>query len=167
MAGDGGVPALVLARVHREVRDRSLAELVVAVEDLHAEGLARADRLARGREARLSGIAKRTLPEARFARRDVEVAGQPAKLLERRMTLCAAAEVGVEVPAVEHRDAAPDVADRDRQVDRLVGRLGGCLVTRDDEPLVVHEADLLRRVLGPRRNEQGSKASKERTLGGA
>ena len=48
-------------------------------------------------------------------------------------------ELRSQEPAVEHRDAAADVADRDRQIDGPVRHLGDPAAARDVEPLVVGE----------------------------
>ena len=65
VARDGGDPAAVVARHHREARDRPLPELVVAVEHVEAEPARLLDGRARLGERRLLRIAERALPEAR------------------------------------------------------------------------------------------------------
>ncbi len=55
----------------------------------------------------------------------------------------------VATPTVQHRHAATDVAQRDRQVDHGVGHLDDAVPTFDPHPVIVGEPDLLRRVLDP------------------
>src|SRR5919199_18899 len=71
-----------------------------------------------------------------------------------------------EMPAVEHRDPAADVPDRDREVHGVVRRLGVSGAAADDEQLPVDERHLLRRILEPRRHEQRPEPCQERCLRG-
>src|SRR5581483_9048582 len=98
VAADGGEPRAVVARDQREARDRALAQLVVAVEHVDHEPLARLDRTARICEALLRRVAERALPEADLAGRDVQVAGQPPERLDRRMFGVAEGGAGEERP---------------------------------------------------------------------
>ena len=69
------------------------------------------------REQRVVWIAQRPLPEPEVTGGHVEIAAQPAELLEVRVLVDADALAHVQVPAVEHRDATADVAQRDDQVE--------------------------------------------------
>ena len=66
-------------------------------------GWCRGRSVAGDREDRLVRIAKRTLPEARVAGGNVDVAGQAAKII--RLGGSGPHALRIEVPAVEHRDA--------------------------------------------------------------
>src|SRR5205814_8719985 len=105
-------------------------------------------RLTRLRERGCRRIAERALPEAEVADRNVEVSGQPRELRRVEMLVHDARELldRVEVPPVEHRDAGADVPEWDGEVDRRVARLRNPAAALGPEPLVVDEADLLRRV---------------------
>ena len=63
-------------------------------------------------------------------------------------------DAAVDVPAVHHGDAGAGVADGEAEIDGLVGRFGGTTPAGGDEPLVVDEADLLRRVVEARRHQE-------------
>src|SRR5262249_14198739 len=109
------------------------------------------------------GIAERALPESDVARGDVQVARQP-RVAARVGMLARRVDAGSEAPAVQHRDAGADVPERDRDVDRLVRGLDRGAASGDLEPFAVDEADLLRRVLEPRRHQQGPQSDEQRTL---
>src|SRR5207245_2191922 len=93
------------------------------------------------------------LPETKVTRGDVEVAGQAGELFRRDRLVTSQLLCRIEVPAVQHRDAAPGVADRECQVDRLLARLGHAAASGRLDPLAFHERDLLRRILESRRDQ--------------
>src|SRR5919201_4402019 len=163
---DGGEPAAVLAGREPEAADDALSALVVAVEDLDREGLPRVDGGLRGGEIGGGGITERALPEADVAGGDVEVAGQPREVLERRVVVLTD-PLQIEAPPVEDGDAAADVSQRDREVDGLVGRLGRTARAGRVHPLSVRVPDLLRRIVEPRGHEQRTQAEQQRLFGRA
>src|SRR5438132_1238280 len=74
-------------------------------------------------------------------------------------------ELGIEAPAVEDGDPGADVADGDHEVVGVVRRVRDSLAAGHEEPDVVLEADLDRRVVGTGRDEQWSLAGEEGLLG--
>ncbi len=77
-------PSPVAARAQREPGDHPLAALVVAVEDVDRERRASCDRIGGRAEVVALGLAERALPEADVADRHVQVAREPAEVVERR-----------------------------------------------------------------------------------
>jgi len=57
---------------------------------------------------------------------------------------------GVEPPRVQHRDPGADIAQRDREVDGMLPDLGRPSPTRQLQPLLIEEADLLLGIVGTR-----------------
>ena len=55
--------------------------------------------------------------------------------------------VDVQVPPIQNRETTADVAQGNREVDRLVGDLDDASPARDLDPMLVGEPDLLNRVL--------------------
>ena len=105
----------------------------------------------------VGGIAEGALPEAHLAGRDVDVPHEPVEGLH-RWTLDAAHDpVGMEPPAVEHGEAAADVAQRDHQVHGLVGDVGGRLPARHTQCWVTDAEALGRRSI--RRSSSALKAT--------
>src|SRR5689334_22149907 len=102
------------------------------------------------------------LPEADVTRSDIQVARESREVVERRRDDLDARpelEIGIDVPAVQDRDAGADVADGDHEVDASILRARDSLAARNREPDVVVEPDLDRRVFGARRNDQRALSS--------
>jgi hypothetical protein len=97
---------------------------------------------------------------SRIANGDIEVASQARELLGRRMVLAGDA-LGIEVPAVQDRDARPDVAHSCGEVDGFIRGLGNPAAAGHDQSPPVHERDLLLQVLEPRRHQQRAEARTE------
>jgi hypothetical protein len=57
--------------------------------------------------------------------------------------------LGAETPSVQDGKTTADVAQRDGQIDRFVGHFGEAVPAGHLHPVVIHEADLLPRVLPP------------------
>ncbi len=159
--------AVRLPRVEHEPADDALAALEVAVEEVDRERAACGDGLARGDELCRARVTVGALPEADVSGGDVEVAREPGerRRIERRVAARHASHG--EPPAVEHGDPGAGVPERDREVDRLVGRLGDGAAARHLEPLQVGEPDPLRGILAPRGDEQRPQPGEERPLGDA
>src|SRR5262245_13547036 len=150
VAPNGREPPPLLVRPDREPRDRPLPALEIAVEDVDRHRRAGLDRPARIAVLRGCGIAERPLPKADIARRDVEVARQPRERIQRRVVFRPGV-LGLEVPAVEDRQAGASVADGDDEIDGLVVRLGDRAAAGNFEPPLAQEDDLLGPVIHPRR----------------
>ena len=86
MAGRDEAPTAVLFALATEARDHALAALVIAVEEVDAK-VALLDRPERRLAVGVVVVTPGALPEAELPGRDVEVAGQPAEILRRRMVL--------------------------------------------------------------------------------
>src|SRR3954454_16671721 len=74
---------------------------------------------------------------------------------------------GIEIPAVQHRDAGAGVAEGDREVDGTVANVHGAAAALHDQPLLVEEADLLRRVVEARGHQHRAELREYRPLGRA
>src|SRR5438270_5494050 len=155
-------PAILRRRDHRKAADDPLPALVVAVKEVDGHLAPAGDGVAGGGELRVGRIPERPLPEAHLADRDVDVPGEPVELLQRRMSVAAEEGLAVEPPAVEDAEAAPDVAQRDHEVDGLLGHVAGRLPTGHPDPPVVGEADLLLRVLRTGRHQPRPDPGQER-----
>ena len=103
VAHDGCSPCVALAR-DAEAGDDTLSALVVAVQEVDPEP-PRANEL----DDLLAPfvVAKRNLPEADPARRDVQVADESAEFLEGRMLRLLADADRADVRTVEDADAGP------------------------------------------------------------
>src|SRR5205823_5049133 len=124
---------------------------VIAVQEVDRQPVARLDPLPRPGELGRGGIAEGALPEADVADRNIEVAREPRELLGRPVQGIAELRGRVEAPTVEDCDPGADIPDRDREVDRILTNLRDAAPAFDDEPLLVDEADLLRRIIELRR----------------
>lgn len=87
------------------------------------------------------------------------------EVLRARCGCLPGAKLGVKDPAVQHTDAAADVAQRDRQIDGLVGHLGDGMAAVDLDPVLIREGDLHRRILEARRHQQRPEPGQQRPLG--
>jgi hypothetical protein len=99
-----------------EARDRALPALVVTVEQVDTERLARRDRLAHGRVKIVLRVAQRRLPEADVAGRHVEVARLRAEVVDLGVRIVDAGATRPEMPAVQHGETRGDVAQGQSQV---------------------------------------------------
>ena len=152
MADGDAEPAAVLGRANTEAGDHPLAAFVVAVKDVHKDGLPGAD--GSGEVAVVAVVARVAvgdLPEPDVARRDVEVAGQAAELVEVRARSVGARRGHRGTSAVQHGDTGPGVAQGQRQVQGSPGDLGMGAPAVHPRPVVVDPAHLLGRVLDARR----------------
>src|SRR5262245_47260180 len=149
VAPNGREPPPVLVWPYREPGDRPLPALEIAVENVDRHGRPGLNRSSRIAVLRGRGIAERPLPKADIARRDVEVALEPRESIQRRMVLRPGV-LGLEVPAVEDREAGASVADGDDEIEGLVVRLGDRATAGNLEPPLVPEDDPLGPVIHPR-----------------
>ena len=81
MPAGRGEPGAVFPRREYVAADHSLPAFVIAVEEVDRQPVAPLDRLPGSGELGISRVAKRALPEADIADRDVEVAREPRELL--------------------------------------------------------------------------------------
>src|SRR5581483_5906335 len=89
--------------------------------------------------ATLVALTERDLPEPDLPRRDVDVAGQPAKGVERRKLLLRGHAQLVHVAPVQDADTRPDVAQRDADVDIPADDLDRGAASGNDQVDAVHE----------------------------
>src|SRR4029077_1413706 len=131
-----------------------------AVEKVDRQPVAPLDRLPGSRKLGIGRVAKRALPEADVADRNVEIAREPCEVLRLRVVLVEQA-ARKEAPSVENGDSGTNVSESEREVDRVFPQLGDATTALGQHPLVVDEADLLRRIVQLRGNEQRPKAGEE------
>ena len=157
----------VLGRPHAVPGDHPLPAVAVAVQHLDGEAIVAQAGLAQAAEQRVGAVPDGTLPEPGIAGRHVQVPGQPAELIQRGVVrLLRRPEIlRLRRPGVQHGHTTAHVAQRDGQVDRLVVGLDHAVPAGHPDPVLVHERDLLRRVLQPRGNQQWAQPFQQGLLG--
>ena len=130
---------------------------MVAIDQVDDDPLALIRRRAQRPMLLVGLVANRALPEPVPAGRDVEV-----ELLTMeiggvgRNLLAHPPHIRLGVPAVQHRQPRPGVAQAEPHVDAAIVNLDHSSVPRNLEPVVVAEAHVLDRLILPRWDEHGS-----------
>src|SRR3954452_16209194 len=112
---------------------------MIAVEHVDDDPLPRLDTGPDLPDLRVGGVPEGSLPKGHIAGRHVEVPGEAAEAVDRRALERREVTAELHPPAVEDRDAVADVAQRDRQVDGVVGDLGRPAAARYPHDVVVDE----------------------------
>ena len=159
----GGEPPVVVGK-QDEACDRALAALVISIHEIDGHASSLGYGAGGRREHWIVSVADCALPEAKITRRNIEVTGQAPKHLGRAMRDVTGLAVGVEIPAIEHRQSVADVAKPEGKVDGVTGRLGYGPAALDLDPVIVHEPDLLGWILRAGRRENRPDASQQSAL---
>ena len=164
VACDPGQPAAVGGGDQREAADHALASLVVAVEEVERDPLARGEGVVETGTHLVAAITQRPLPEADAAGGDIEI-----PLLEPQ-----APDVGGlrgddmrwrQPPGVEDGDSGADVAQREDKIEVVVVELDRGHAGSDRRHVTISERHGQVRIGCARGREERSLAQKQRLLG--